>query len=172
MGNKKRLGLVFLVAVAIACIFSCGATDDVQAIRTLIKEGAALAEKHDVGGILAMASDDLKALPGELDRRQVRGILWRAFKYYGALRVIYPRPAVDVEKDSSHALARFPFLIVKRNHSLPKLEGLYNDPPKWLDEVGENADLYRFKLHFIKKGGGWLVREVHLERFTGLGFGA
>lgn len=170
MGNKKLLGFVFFFGVAVLYMASCTERDDVRAIRTLIKEGAVLAEKHDIGGILALASGDLQVLPGELDRQQVRGVLWRAFKYYGALKVIYPRPAVVLEKDNDHALARFPFLIVKREHSLPKLEALYNDPQGWLDEVGENADLYRFKLHFIKKGGGWLVREVHLERFTGLGF--
>jgi hypothetical protein len=170
MGNKKLLGLVFFFGVAVLCMASCAEKDDVRAIRTLIKEGAVLAEKHDIGGILALASEDLQALPGELDRQQVRGVLWRAFKYYGALKVIYPRPAVDVEKDNDHALARFPFLIVKREHSLPRLEALYNDPQGWLDEVGENADLYRLKLDLIKKRGGWIVREVHLERFTGLGF--
>jgi len=59
---------------------------------------------------------------------------------------------------------------VKKERSLPKLEALYNDPQGWLDEVGENADLYRLKLDLIKNGGDWLVNEVHLERFTGLGF--
>jgi hypothetical protein len=170
MGNKKLLGFVFFFGVAVLYMASCAERDDVRAIRTLIKEGAVLAEKHDIGGILALASEDLQALPGELDRQQVRGVLWRAFKYYGALKVIYPRPAVVLEKDNDHALARFPFLIVKREHSLPRLEALYNDPQGWLDEVGENADLYRLKLDLIKKGGGWIVREVHLEQFTGLGF--
>jgi hypothetical protein len=168
--TKKLLRRAVLFGVAVLCIFSCGERDDVRAIRTLIKEGAVLAEKHDIGGILALASEDLQALPGELDRQQVKGVLWRAFKYYGALKVIYPRPAVDVEKDSGHALARFPFLIVKREHSFPRLEALYNDPQGWLDEVGENADLYRLKLDLIKNGRDWLVKEVRLERFTGLGF--
>ena len=168
--NKKLFRLVFLFGVAVLCMASCAERDDVRAIRMLIKEGAVLAEKQDIGGILALASEDLQALPGALDRRQVRGVLWRAFQYYGALKVIYPRPAVDVEKDSDHALARFPFLVVKKEHSLPKLEALYNDPQRWLDEVGENADLYRLKLDLIKKGRSWLVNQVHLERFTGLGF--
>jgi len=170
LDNRKLLGLVFLFGVAVLCAGSCAERDDVRAIRRLIKEGAVLAEKHDIGGILALASEDLQALPGELDRQQVKGVLWRAFKYYGALKVIYPRPAVDVEKDSDHASARCPFLIVKREHSFPRLEALYNDPQGWLDEVGENADLYRLKLDLIKKKGSWLVKEVRLERFTGLGF--
>jgi len=170
LANKKLLQRVFLFGVGVLCMCSCAERDDVRAIRTLIKQGAVLAEKHDIGGTLELASKDLQALPGALDRRQVRGVLWRAFKYYGALKVIYPRPAVDVEKDSAHALARFPFLIVKKEHSLPKLEALYNDPQGWLDEVGENADLYRLKLDLVKNGGGWLVKEVHLERFTGFGF--
>jgi hypothetical protein len=129
-----------------------------------------LAENHDIRGILELASEDLRALPGELDRREVKGVLWRAFRYYGALKVIHPRPAAEVTKQGDHASAQFPFLIVKKEHSFPRLEELYNDPQGWLEEVGENADLYRLKLHLIKKEGDWLVNEVHLERFTGLGF--
>lgn len=167
---QRLFPLVLLCGLSIVYMTSCAERDDVRAIRALIEQGAQLAEKHDIGGILDLASEDLKVLPGPLDRRQVRGVLWRAFKYYGALKVIYPRAAVDVEEDSHSAFARVPFLIVKKEHALPKLESLYDDPQGWLDEVGENADLYRFKLDLVKNGGDWLVHEVHLERFTGFGF--
>jgi len=170
MDKTKLFPLVLLCGAFILCMASCAEGDDVRAIRALIKQGAQLAEKHDIAGIMGLASEDLKVLPGPLDRRQVRGVLWRAFKYYGALKVIYPRPAVDVEEDRHRALAQVPFLIVKKEHVLPKLESLYDDPQGWLDEVGENADLYRFKLDLVKNGGDWLVHEVHLERFTGFGF--
>ena len=170
LGNKGLLCLAFFFGVALLFIASCAKRDDVCAIRALIKEGAVLAENHDIRGILELASEDLRALPGELDRREVKGVLWRAFRYYGALKVIHPRPAAEVTKQGDHASAQFPFLIVKKEHSFPRLEELYNDPQGWLEEVGENADLYRLKLHLIKKEGYWLVNEVHLERFTGLGF--
>jgi hypothetical protein len=170
LGNKELLRLAFLFAVILLFIGTCAERDDVSAIRALIKKGAVLAEKHDIGGILKLSVEDLQALPGELTRKGISGVLWRAFRYYGALRVIYPRPDVDLAKDGNHALARFPFLIVKREHSFPKLEKLHNDPQEWLEEVGENADLYRLKLYMVKKKGDWLAKEVHLERFTGLGF--
>ncbi len=47
---------------------------------------------------------------------------------------------------------------------------LYKDPQGWLEEVGENADLYRLKLELLKKNREWLLRRAHLELFRGLGF--
>jgi hypothetical protein len=37
--------------------------------------------------------------------------------------------------------------------------------------VGENADLYRLELEFVKKKGDWVVRQAHLEPFKGYKFG-
>jgi hypothetical protein len=169
---KYRILSVFLFfsALTLFTIPCCGEKDDVTAIRSLIKKGAGQAEKHEIDGILKLASEDLRVLPGDVDRREVRRILWLAFKHYGDLKVIYPRPGVEIEKDGNHASAQFPFLIVKRDQSFPKLNELVSDPQKWVQEVGENADLYRLKLRLSKSSGEWLVNRAQLERFTGLGF--
>ena len=149
---------------------SCGEKDHEVAIRSLVKQGAVHAEKHDISGILSLASEDLKVLPGDIDRREVRRILWIAFRHYGDFKVIYPQPEVNLVKDGLSASAEFPFLIVKKEQSFPNLTDLFNEPQRWLEEVGENADLYRLKLRPSNKRGEWLVTQAHLERFTGLGF--
>jgi hypothetical protein len=169
---KCRILSVFLClsALALFIIPGCGEKDDVAAIRGLIKKGADHAEKHEINAILKLATEDLKVLPGDVDRREVRRILWLAFRHYGDLKVAYPQPGVEISKDGRHASARFPFLIVKKDQSLPKLKDLVNDPQKWVQEVGENADLYRLKLSLSKSSGEWLVDRAQIERFTGLGF--
>ncbi len=59
---------------------------------------------------------------------------------------------------------------MKKETTLPKLKELYEDPQRWLETVGENADLYRLKLELVRDGGDWLVKEALLERFTGVSF--
>jgi hypothetical protein len=161
---------IFLSALTFLLIPGCGEKDDATAIRSLIKIGARHAEKHEIDGILKLASEDLRVLPGDADRREVRRILWLAFRHYGDLKVLYPRPSVEIEKDGIHASAHFPFLIVKKDQSFPKLKELVNDPQKWVQEVGEGADLYRLKLRLSKSSGEWLVNQAEIEGFTGLGF--
>ena len=51
------------------------------------------------------------------------------------------------------------------------LKDLYGDPGGWLEEVGENADLYRLTLDLINREGDWLTTRAHLEPFKGYGFG-
>jgi hypothetical protein len=136
----------------------------------LIRKGVNYAEKHEIDGILKLATEDLKVLPAEVDRKEVKRILWLAFRQYGDMKISYPQPGVEIAKDGNHASARFPFLIVKKDQSLPDLNDLVNDPQKWVEQVGEKADLYRLKLRLTKTGGEWLVDQAHLERFTGLGF--
>lgn len=159
------------VFLAIICIgVSCSRQDDEAAIRELIEKGAGMAEAHDVSGILGLAVEDLRVMPGNLDGRGVTGILWRAFKYYGPLRVLYPRPDVELAEGGKQAFAGFPFLIVRKEQTLPELEQLTDDPLGWLDEVGKNADLYRLELDLINLDGDWLVKQAILKRFTGTGF--
>jgi len=159
------------IFLAIICIgVSCSRQDDEEAIRALIEKAAGMAEAHDVSGILGLAVEDLRVMPGSLESRGVAGILWRAFKYYGPLQVLYPRPDVELAEGGKQAFAGFPFLIVRKEQTLPELEQLRDDPLGWLDEVGKNADLYRLELDLINLDGDWLVKQAILKRFTGTGF--
>jgi hypothetical protein len=167
MGSFFKAGL--LAAVLILPL-ACGKGDDVQAIRELVDKGAALGEKHDIGGLMKLATEDFLALPGDVDRRSAKAILWRTFQYYGAFKVLYPLPKVAVESDGKKASASLPFLIVRENVSFPRLKDLAQDPKQWLEEVGENADLYALDMKLVKDNGDWLVRGVVLKRFTGRSF--
>lgn len=52
----------------------CSSSDDGEKIRTLIAKGAALAEAHDIGGMLELASNDVRAMPMDLDRRGITNL--------------------------------------------------------------------------------------------------
>jgi len=159
-----------LVAAFMMALLGCGQGDDVQAIRELVDKGAALGEKHDIGGLVELAAEDFVALPGEMDRQSVKGVLWRVFRYYGAFRVLYPLPKVTVEPEGGKASASFPFLIVREEVSFPGLKDLTQDPQRWLEEVGQNADLYSLEMELTKQSGEWRVRRATVKRFTGRSF--
>jgi hypothetical protein len=169
---RKALSIcaILFPLLVLGCILSCSSGDETAEIRELIKRGATLGEEHDISGLINLTSDDFVALPGNLDRRETRRILWLAFRHYGSFKVLYPLPSVDLKPDRRNASAVFPFLILRKDASFPKLKELYEDPQKWLEEVGENADLYRLKLQLIKRDGRWMSRQALLERFTGVSF--
>jgi hypothetical protein len=169
---RKDLSIcaILFPLLILGCLLSCSPGDETTAIRELIKEGAKLGEGHDISGLINLTSDDFVALPGNLDRRETRRILWLAFRHYGSFKVLYPLPSVDLKPDRCSASAGFPFLILRKDASFPKLKKLHENPQKWLEEAGENADLYRLKLELIKLDGLWVARQALLERFTGISF--
>ena len=170
MAKHVCAGFVVLILIAVSLLESCSPKDEETAIRELVKKGATLAEEQDIRGLMNLATEDFVALPGDLRRQETRGILFMAFRHYQNFKILYPRPSVDLKPDKRSALAVFPFLIVKKETTLPKLKELYEDPQRWLETVGENADLYRLKLECVKQDGDWLVRQARLERFTGTSF--
>ncbi len=107
---------------------SCSREDDVVMIQALIKKGGDLAEKHDIQGLLALTSGNFQAFPGPHDRQETKGILSMAFRHYGPLRVLYPRPGIDLDPAKQSALGTVYFMIVKKELSYPGLEALYSDP--------------------------------------------
>jgi hypothetical protein len=163
-------GAKALLIILVLFSFACSREDDVAKIQALIKKGGALAEKHDIQGLLALTSGDFVAFPGPHDRQETKGILLMAFRHYGPLRVLYPRPGIDLDPAKQSALGTVYFMIVKKELSYPGLEALYTDPSAWLAKVGENADLYRLKLEFKKIKGEWFVFSARLDSFRGPGF--
>ena len=76
----KRLG-AWVVLCSVVCLLtqpSCTEKDEAEVLRGMIKKGAALAEGHDVGGLIDLTTEDFAALPGNRDRHEVRGILLMA----------------------------------------------------------------------------------------------
>jgi hypothetical protein len=167
--RKKWVWQTILWAILIVFVPSCSQKDEVSAIRELIKKGAELAEDHDVGGIMELTTEDVVAIPGQHNRLGIKRIIWAAFRHYGKLKVLYPEPSVDLTSNENKASCRVYLLIVKKDRSFPELKELYKDPRRWLEEVGENADLYQLNLQMLKKNGDWLVKQAHLEGFKGIG---
>jgi hypothetical protein len=166
----KSAQLSILLATIFCLGLSCAQKDDADAVRALIKKGAQLAEDHDVSGILELTTADVEASPGRHRRLEIKRILWAAFMHYGKFKVLYPKPAVDLSETDNSATCRIYLLIVKKEQTLPDLRALYDDPKKWLEQVGENADLYQLNLQLLKKDGIWQVSRAHLEGFKGYGF--
>ena len=170
-GGKLSIPKVTVLVVILSLLFPfCSKEDEVEKIRSLIKEGAELAEKHDLSGLIKFTTEDFLAQPGKHARREVRRILWFAFNHYGHFSIIYPEPSVDLGPEGREASARIYFLIVKKEHSAPKVKDLYKDPKRWLQEVGDTADLYRLSLEWSKEKDDWLVKRALLEPFRGTGF--
>ena len=144
--------------------------DDEKALYELVEKAAALGEKHDIGGLMDLTTEDFRAFPGDLDRRGCKRILFMAFRHYGDLKVVHPRPDIDLESKEGGPFVIFPFLIVKKDRSVTDLKELYDDPGGWVAKVGQSADLYRFRLSVVKSDGEWLVKRARLEKFTGAGY--
>jgi hypothetical protein len=169
--DKQRWGWLFvLLLIVVSGLQSCSSKDEESAIRELINKGATLGEEQDIKGLMSLTTEDLLVLPGDLGRQETRRILFLAFRHYQDFKILYPRPSVDLKPDKRSASAVFPFLIVKKETTIPKLQELYEDPQRWLETVGENADLYRLKLECLEQNGDWLVQQARLERFTGTSF--
>jgi hypothetical protein len=170
---RNHLTKIMLPWMILAFFFlaaACSEKDDAQLIRALIKTGAELAESHDVSGIMELTTEDVIALPDHHNRPEIKRIIWTAFMHYGQFKVLYPKPSVDLSAKDGGAACTIYLLIVKKDRAIPDLKDLYDDPKRWLETVGENADLYQIKLQMLKKDGRWLIKQTHLEGFKGLGF--
>jgi hypothetical protein len=168
--RKKWARQAIFWAILFVFVSSCSPKDEVAAIRELIQKGAELAEDHDVGGLMELTTENVIALPGRHSRIEIKRILWLAFKHYGNLKILYPEPSVNLTSNENSASSRVYLLIVKKDRNLPELKELYTEPRRWLEEVGENADLYQLDLQILKRDGDWLVKQAHLEGFKGIGF--
>jgi hypothetical protein len=162
--------MLLIVGALIFASAFCSPKNDERALRELVEKAARFAQRHDIGGIMDLATEDFQAQPGNLDRRGAKRILFMTFRHYGELKVFHPQPSVDLESGEGGPSVSVPFLIVKKDQSLPELKELYSDPKGWVEKAGEIADLYRFKLKVAKVDGNWRVKRAYLERFTGMGF--
>ena len=157
-------GVFFLLASA------CSQEDDVAVIRAMIKKGAALAEAHDISSLMELASEDIVAQPGGHNRLEVKRILWLALRHYGQIKVLYPKPSVELSAEGDRAASKMFLLIVKKDRVIPELKDLYDDPQEWLEKVGDNADLFQLKLEWLRTDTRWHVSKAHLDAFRGMGF--
>ena len=149
---------------------ACSQEDDAAAIRKLVQKGAALAEAHDISGLMELTTEDIVGQPGGYDRLAIKRIVWLALKHYGQIKILYPKPSVTRLAEDNRASCGIYLLIVKKERVIPELKDLYDDPRGWIETVGDNADLYQLNLETIKTDGRWRVRKARLETFKGTGF--
>jgi len=158
----RQRWLTVVVALLVLGL-GCSRDDQVNRIRQLVEDGAHKAERHDVEGMLSLATDGFRLEPGNRGRDGVRDGLAAAFLYYRRFRLLFPEPAVKIDDGGAAATATVPFLVVREDRTWPSLERLYSDPQRWLEEVGENADLYHLGLRLTKREEGWRVESAQLS---------
>ncbi len=151
-----------LVVALMLFVSGCWWGDEAR-IRELLAEGVARAQRHDVEGVLALATDDLRAQPGNRDRAGVAEGLTGAFYYYGRFRILYPEAGLEVAEGGQRAEVTMPFLIARHGQDLRDLAELRGDPAAWLARVGDSADLYHLNLELVKAVGGWRVHRADLR---------
>ena len=163
--RQARRGLALLLTCAVlgGGPWACSTTDEAGRIREWIRQGAALAEAHDLAGLLELTAEGFRAQPGDRDRAGTGEALGAAFYYYRRFKLLYPRPAVELAESGLVASAAVPFLVVRRERTYPGLEALAADPAAWLARVGENTDLYLLELQLVKQDGEWLATSAHLR---------
>lgn len=166
--ETRRFSTCLALALLSVVLAACSRTDEEAAIRQLIAEGAQRAEAHDLGGLMALSTEDFVAEPGPYPRTEAKRFLFVGLKRYGNFRIHYPRPAITLSEDRRQATATLHFLIVNRDRLFPELEVLYDDPAGWLAAVDANADLFTLALDLRGAGEDWQVRRARLTRFAGL----
>ena len=164
----KKLISSLALAVLLA---ACSGNDATDAIRALIEEAETRAEAHNIRGLMDLTTDDFVATPGPRDKREVKQVLWLAFRHYREFNILYPEPIVALDAGGKAASAAIHFLIVRKDAEFPELEALYRSPGKWIEAVGDNADLYRLEVDFKKAGGDWMASRASLQPFTGIKIG-
>ncbi len=160
----RRISWAMLFVVAA----SCSPKDDVVQIRKIVREMAELAEKHDIHGLMNLSTENFIALPGHHDRKETHRIIWLAFRHYGTFTILHHEPTVELLKNGNSAIANLHFLIIKKGQIIPNLKELYENPRRWLEEIGERADLYHLELAFYKKSNIWRVQQARISAFRGL----
>ena len=158
---------ILIPGIFIAWFFAgCSGTppaDDEALIRNLIDDARALAEQKKINELMDLTTEGLTVDPGQRDRRAAKATLFAAFRFYGAFHINYPRPMVSVNDAKTHGEATIPFVIIKQGAAFPDLKALYNEPERWLEEVGQMADLYHLTLWLKKNGDTWLVERAHIQ---------
>jgi hypothetical protein len=143
-----------------------------EQVRALVAQAVGHAEAGRVGDLLELTTSTFRAEPMKADRERTRQALQWALRAYRGHRVLYPRPAVEVEPGEREATARFSFVFVRGQ------DPAGDDPPArgqaeeaaFLAGLAERTNLFRLELRLLKVEDGWLIEQAFLERWTGLGF--
>lgn len=170
MIKQFTAGSVIGIIVLSVLLISCSRKNEVEEIRKMFAQCVQLAKAHETQKIIDHVTEDFVAMPGDHDRRTTKRILWISFRHYDKFTIKYPQPDIEIGKDGQTARATITLLILKQGQIMPDIDELYKDPGRWVQKVGEKADLYRLKVELVKTSGDWKAKQARLEPFRGTGF--
>jgi len=159
--------------VALGCLVlfaACGGKEDpTEAVRDFLSRGSRMAEEHDVKALMELTTEGFSLEPQGMDRHEVRKALLFVFRHYGSFRILYPKPRIQFKEREKRARVALPFVIVRKEVSIPGLKQLLDDPREWVEEVGDRADLYWLELELFRGSGESWKAEVARIRPLGPG---
>lgn len=170
IGRREGIGVALLTLFVGLMFSSCTESGEEARVRDLIAEGTSRAEARDLRGLHELTDGGFRGHPGNRSWEEVAEVLAAAFYHYRKFRILHPRPTVELSDDRSVAIVTFPFLIVREPRTYPGLDELTRDPRRWVEAVGENADLYHLVLELAQSGGEWRARAATLTPYGRPGF--
>ncbi|HEY9133535.1 MAG TPA: hypothetical protein VIM98_17390 [Dyella sp.] len=131
---NKRFRIVLLgMAIGLAgLLVGCHRTSDEERIRQAIASAGHAAEQADVSALSDVLSDDFDGNGGQLDRRQLTGLL-RVARFRGETLHALVGP-LQVEQRGDRYIARFSVTLARGDKLLPAQVGIYDVESAWRRE--------------------------------------
>lgn len=108
---------------------ACHRTPDESRVRQGIESAERAAEQADASSLDALLSDDFSGNDGEMERRQILGLL-RAAKFRGETIHALTGP-IEVEPRGDRYVARFTVTLTSGGKLLPAQMGVYRVETAW-----------------------------------------
>jgi len=121
-----------LLAIGLA---ACHRTPDESRVRQSVEAAEQAAEQADASALDALLSDDFSGNNGEMERRQIVGLL-RAARFRGETIHALTGP-IEVEARGERYVARFTVTLTSGGKLLPAQIGVYRVETAWRKEGRE-----------------------------------
>ena len=121
-----------LLAIGLA---ACHRTPDESRVRQGVETAERAAEQADASSLDALLSDDFTGNNGEMERRQILGLL-RAARFRGETIHALTGP-IEVEARGERYVARFTVTLTSGGKLLPAQIGVYQVETAWRKEGRE-----------------------------------
>lgn len=132
--RKLLVNPLFYALLAIG-LAACHRTPDESRVRQGVETAERAAEQADASSLDALLSDDFSGNNGEMERRQIVGLL-RATKFRGETIHALTGP-IEVEARGERYLARFTVTLTSGGKLLPAQIGVYQVETAWRKEGRE-----------------------------------
>jgi hypothetical protein len=132
--RKLPVNPLFCVLLAIG-LAACHRTPDESRVRQGVEAAERAAEQADASSLDALLSEDFSGNNGEMERRQIVGLL-RAAKFRGETIHALTGP-IEVEARGERYVARFTVTLTSGGKLLPAQIGVYQVETAWRKEGRE-----------------------------------